>query len=121
MKHVALRKHYSYFLTDSNEIENNVFDAKLDQFDEEFRELLKKYDLSWISLKGLFIPMEKMSVFHCGQCKNLMINRDLNPAGFDDNNLFDDLDLVIYDGGTFEGKNLCQECFPTSHRWGYFS
>lgn len=121
MKQIAIRKHYSYFLTDSNEIEGNVIDAEMDQFDVELRVLLEKYNLALIHHETRFIPMDKMSVCHCSKCNNWMINRDKNPTGFDERETFNDLEYVIYDGGTYEDKELCEECLPISHRWGHFS
>jgi len=124
MKQIAIRKHYSYFMTNTSEIQKGVFDEKMERLDAEIAELLNKYDLKLISYAMRFIQLEKMSVSHCEKCENIMINRDKNPTGFssgDATNFYADLDFVIYDGGTHEGKNLCMECLPTSHRWGYFS
>ncbi|NOU22525.1 MAG: hypothetical protein HOO93_12225 [Methyloglobulus sp.] len=124
MKQIAIRKHYSYFMTNTSEIEECVFDEKMEKLDVEVAELLSKYDLKLISQATRFIQLEKMSVSLCEKCENLMINRDKNPAGFssgDAINFYADLDFVIFDGGTHEGKNLCMECLPISHRWGYFS
>jgi hypothetical protein len=50
-----------------------------------------------------------------------MVNRDKNPAGFSDNELAIEIDHVIYDGGEHEGKKLCEECLPYTHRWGHHS
>ena len=54
-----------------------------------------------------------------------MINRDKNPTRFNKEDIWADLDTdyngVIWDGGTHEGKELCMECLPIEHRWGYFS
>jgi hypothetical protein len=124
MKQIAIRKHYSYFITNTSEIKDCVFDEKMDSLDAEITELFSKYDLKLISHITRFIQLEKMSVSLCEKCENLMVNRDKNPARFgsgDDTSFYADLDFVIYDGGTHEGKNLCMECLPISHRWGYFS
>lgn len=121
MKQIVIRKHYSYFLTDSSEMKGNINDAKMDKFDEELRELLNKHNMSLILHETRFIPMDKMSVCYCNQCNNFMVNRDLNPAGFDGCELYTDLDYVIYDGGVHEGRNLCSSCLPVTHRWGHFS
>jgi len=50
-----------------------------------------------------------------------MVNRDQNPTKFDNNVLYQDLTWVVLEGGTHEGKSLCEECLPTNHRWGHFS
>ena len=121
MKQIAIKKTYSYFSTSSEEIENCAFDKKLEQLNKELKSVFSKYGLTLAEHETVFIPQSKMSLFHCENCNHLMINRDLNPARFDNSECFNDLTLVIRDGGTHEGKNLCEECLPTSHRWGHFS
>ena len=32
-----------------------------------------------------------------------------------------DYNFVVWDGGTYKGKELCMECLPIEHRWGYSS
>ena len=125
MKQYAIRRHYSYFETNFEESKDGIFDEKLESFDQEFKALLVKYGLSFISHDTRFIPLHKMSATKCDQCGNLMINRDKNPARFGKEDLWADLDTdynsVIWDGGNHEGKELCMECLPIEHRWGYFS
>ena len=125
MKRYAIRRLYSYFETTEKEIEEGEFDTKLGRLDDEIKKLFEKYDLNYISQDMRFINLKKMSVGKCDQCKNLMLNRDKNPARFNKEDLWIDLDcdynFVIWDGGTYEGKDLCMECLPVEHRWGYFS
>jgi len=125
MKQYAIRRLYSYFETTSQEIENSAFDEKLEALDEELKSLLAKYGLELINQDTRFVPLEKMSAKKCDQCTNLMINRDKNPARFNKENLWIDLDsdynCVIWDGGTHDGTELCMECLPIEHRWGYYS
>lgn len=125
MKQIAIRRHYSYFETTSQDIKDCNFDEKLDALDEEIKALLAKYGLNLIKHDTRFIPMEKMSAKKCDQCDNLMINRDKNPARFDKEDLWIDLDtdynFVIWDGGSYENRDLCMECLPIEHRWGYSS
>lgn len=125
MTRYAIRRLYSYFETTEHEIENGEFDAKLEELDSEIKILYEKYGLNYISQDTRFINLKKMSVGECDQCKNLMLNRDKNPTRFNKEDLWIDLDtdcnFVIFDGGTFEGKNLCMECLPIDHRWGCFS
>lgn len=125
MKQFAIRRLYSYFETDTQDIENNTFDQKLELLDEEIKALLLKYGLKTIAHDMRFVQMEKMSVKQCDQCENLMINRDKNPMRFNKESLWIDLDtdynFVIWDGGTHNGKELCMECLPIEHRWGYVS
>ena len=125
MKRYAIQRLYSYFETTEKEIEEGEFDTKLEMLDDEIKKLFEKYDLNYISQDMRFINLKKMSVGKCDQCKNLMLNRDKNPARFNKEDLWIDLDcdynFVIWDGGTYEGKDLCMECLPVEHRWGYFS
>ena len=125
MKQFAIRRFYSYFETSSEEIDGNSFDEKLEKLDEEIKTLLSKYGLELLSHDTRFVPIEKMSAAKCEQCGNLMINRDKNPARFNKEDLWIDLDSdynsVIWDGGTHEGKELCMVCLPLEHRWGYCS
>jgi len=116
---------YSYFETSSQEIDGCTFDNKLERLDEELKTLLAKYGLKFINHDMRFLPLQKMAAKKCDGCENLMINRDKNPTRFDKDNLWIDLDsnynFVVLDGGTHEGKELCMECLPIEHRWGYFS
>ncbi|MDO6388476.1 hypothetical protein [Uliginosibacterium sp. 31-12] len=121
MKHIAIWKYFSSFETTSEEIDSSAFDNKLEQVESEIRALLSKHGLKLLSQEGRFIPMEKMSTCYCDSCGHLMINRDENPARFDGSPLYADLEFVILDGGNHEGRSLCQECLPISHRWGLFS
>ena len=121
MKQIAIKKHFSYFTTDSSEIEECVFDERMEKLNEELRELLNKYDVTLLEHETCFIPMDKMSLCYCDKCNNLMINRDKNPARFDGNKSYSDLTFVILDGGTHNDMDLCEECLPITHRWGHFS
>ncbi|TEU26115.1 hypothetical protein [Alkanindiges illinoisensis] len=125
MKKFAIRRMYSYFETTTQEVEDCTFDKKLELLDEELKILLAKYGLKFISHDIRFIALEKMSAKKCDNCDNLMINRDKNPTRFNKDNFWIDLDtdynFVIFDGGNYEDKELCMECLPIEHRWGYFS
>ena len=125
MKQFAIRRMYSYFETTTDDIEKCIFDEKLEELDKEMKDLLEKYGLKLIAHDTRFIPLQKLSVLKCTKCDNLMINRDKNPAGFGSSELWSDfnseINRVIQDGGIHEGKELCTECLPISHRWGYFS
>jgi len=125
MKQLAIRRLYSYFETSSEDIDSSAFDESLEALDEELKELLEKYGLKLITHDTRFIPMEKMSARKCDRCENIMINRDKNPSRFNKEDMWIDLDSdfngVIWDGGTYEGQELCMECLPIEHRWGYFS
>ena len=93
--------------------------------DGELRTLFEKYGLKFINQDTRFVSLVKMSATQCSRCNNLMINRDKNPARFSGDSLWSDLEsdynCVIWDGGTYEGAELCMDCLPKEHRWGYFS
>lgn len=125
MKNYAIRRLYSCFEVESADIENGSFDQKLEALDKELKILLEKYGLKYIEQDTRFIPQQKLSACKCDNCANLMINRDKNPTRFDGADLWADLEtghnVIVCDGGTYEGKSLCMECLPVEHRWGYFS
>ena len=125
MKNYAIRRLYSYFEITTQDIGDGKFDEKLQQLDDEIKVLFEKYGLNYISQDTRFLNLKKMAVSKCEQCENLMLNRDINPMRFNREDLWVDLDCdyncVIWDGGTHEGKNLCMECLPIEHRWGYHS
>lgn len=121
MEQIAIRKHFSYFKTTSEEIDNSVFDERLEHLDAELKDLFKKYGVDLIESETLFLPIKKLSIYHCEQCGHLMVNRDQNPTRFDNNELYDNLEYVVFNGGTHDGKNLCEECLPPTHRWGHNS
>lgn len=121
MEQIAVTRHLSYFKTNSDEIDKGDFDKKMENLVEELKEVFKKHGLEMVQSLTSFLPIQKLSIYHCEQCGNLMVNRDQNPIKFDDNEISHDLSWVILDGGTHEGKNLCQECLPLTHRWGKYS
>jgi len=121
MKQIAIRKKFSYFYTDSSEIESGAFEDRLEELDDEMRALCKKYDVEMSGGYTTFFGLEKYAIGNCEKCGHLMLNRDKNPAGFSGNELAAELDYVIYDGGESEGKVLCEECLPFTHRWGHHS
>lgn len=121
MKQIAIRKHFSFFKTNSEEVQSGSFDDNLEKLDEELRAVFSKYGLQMVETETRFLPIQKLSIFHCEKCDHLMVNRDMNPTKFDAGGLYDDLTWVILDGGTHEGENLCEECLPLSHRWGHYS
>ena len=121
MKQIAIRKDFSYFYTDSEEVEAGSFDERLETLDEEIRALYKKYGVELAQGYTTFYGLEKYSICNCEACGHLMLNRDENPTGFIGNELAVEIEYVIYDGGAHEGKQLCEECLPFTHRWGHHS
>ncbi len=121
MKHIAIRKMFSYFYTTSEEIDTGEFDDKLYELNKEIKKLLSKYGLQSAGDCTSFYGMKKYSITHCDKCGHLMADRDLNPIGFSSNELAEDIEYVIYNGGQHEGKTLCENCLPLTHRWGLHS
>ena len=112
---------FSYFYTDSNEIDSCGFDNKLESLDQKLKDLLNKYGLEVAETHTTFLGLEKYSISKCEKCGHLMVNRDKNPLGFSGNELAQEIDYVIYNGGEQNGQLLCEECLPFSHRWGHHS
>ncbi len=121
MKHIAIQKIFSYFFTSQKEVQNDACGEKIDKFYDDLRELCKKHDIQLSESYTSFYGMEKFSIQECEQCKKIMLNRDKNPAGFDEYEATQELNWVVLDGGEFEGRILCEECLPVSHRWGHSS
>jgi len=121
MKQIAIGKMFTYFYTESKEIEGCALDDRLDNFRIEIRELLKKYDMELGESWTTFFGLEKFSITNCEKCDQLMMNRDKNPAGLNDSELNADINMVILDGGESDNKLLCEECLPFTHRWGHSS
>ena len=117
MKQIAIKKVFGYFTTNTEEVESCVFDEKLEQLDREIKLLLKKYQIKFVESSTAFYKTKKYSLCFCENCKHLMINRDINPAGFSRHDLTDDMDFIVYNGGESEGKILCGDCLPVEHRW----
>jgi len=121
LKQLAIRRYFTSFSTQTDDMNNEVFENKMEALDKELHQLFNKYNLSLLEHDTRFIPREKMSLCYCEVCNHLMINRDKNPVRFDKDEFYNDLDLIILDGGNYKDKELCMECLPTTHRWGMFS
>lgn len=122
MKQIAIRKYYSFFNIETNEIESDSFDEKMELLDADLKAVFYKHGIEMSGSETRFLPIEKLSIFKCENCNQLMVNRDRNPMKFESNGIDNsDLDWVILDGGSHEGKNLCEECLPLLHRWGHYS
>ena len=117
MKHIAIRKGLSYFYTDSNEIDSDVIDSKLEPLEDELRKVFAKHGLHKSESLTCFYNVEKYSITNCSNCESLMINRDSNPAGISSTASEQDISLVLLDGGVNSGQILCEECLPQNHRW----
>ena len=121
MKQIAIRKGFSYFYTDSDEIQSGAFDEKLEALENELEKVFNQFGLVKAEGYTTFYGLEKYSITNCENCGHLMVNRDKNPVGFSGNQLAQELEYVLYDGGEHAGKVLCEECLPFTHRWGHHS
>ncbi|PLX97548.1 MAG: hypothetical protein C0622_12800 [Desulfuromonas sp.] len=121
MKQLAVKKIFSYFVATSEEIEANAHDEKLEEFDNELKQLTQKFGIQLACSHTAFFGIEKYAITNCSKCGQLMINRDKNPTGFDGIELTAELEYVIHDGGEYDGRVLCEDCLPLTHRWGYHS
>ena len=121
MKHVVFLKYLSLFETTTDEMEDRLDESNLKALYDELQTVFNKHGISLKSYEASSFPMKKMAIQHCKECNQLMVNRDLNPTKFGGSAHYLDQDELCLDGGTYEGKDLCEECLPVSHRWGHFS
>jgi hypothetical protein len=117
MKYLGLSKIFSYYEVTSEELDDDALEQRFDNFRKELVELFDKHGVKFADSYTAFYGMEKYSICNCQKCNQLMLNRDKNPAGFSEHPS-DETGLVVYDGGESEGRILCEECLPATHRWG---
>jgi hypothetical protein len=121
MKQIVFLKHLSLFETTTDDMEDRFNEFTLKALYDDLRVVFEKHGIDLKSYEASSLPMEKMSIQHCNVCNQLMVKRDLNPTKFGTDVSYAEYDELWLDGGTHEGKNLCEECLPVSHRWGHFS
>ncbi|MCX4030521.1 hypothetical protein H0A36_26975 [Endozoicomonas sp. SM1973] len=117
MKHLQPTKFWITKITSEHDID---YDA-VDSLREELRPIIEKHGFNLSLTETFSLGLEKLSITSCEKCEQLFVNRDFNPCGLDKDYVPEDIDVIIYDGGTFEGKQLCELCLPHSHRWGHSS
>ena len=93
----------------------------LDTMFDEIREIAAKYGFKMSQYDTISLGLEKYSIGSCQNCAALAIDRAVNPEGLPSDYVFEDSQFIVKDGATFEGALLCEECLPTSHRWGHSS
>ncbi|WP_299615763.1 hypothetical protein [uncultured Tateyamaria sp.] len=121
MRYMTFMKHLSMFETTTEEVEDGLNDEKMERLFDELKAVFSKYNVTLSHWEAAPFPMAKLSMTRCEECSQLMINRDKNPTKFGPSDHFEDSDSLCLDGGTNNGRELCEECLPTSHRWGHFS
>ncbi len=118
MKHIAIGKIFTSFFTTTEEMDGDGYDKRLGSFYTEFRALCKKHNIDFADSYMSLLGMEKYAIHSCDSCNKLMLNRDKNPTGFGEEAHNSELNWVVMDGGEHEGKLLCEDCLPSTHRWG---
>ena len=121
MKQIVFMKHLSSFETTSEEQDGQLDEARLNALYNDLAIVFEKRGIKLEAYEAAPFPIEKLSIRRCEDCRQLMVNRDMNPAKFDGCDHFGDLDMLCLDGGTYEGRELCEDCLPVTHRWGHFS
>ena len=86
---------------------------KIELLSRDIKKILEKYDIPYQGYEILTLNKNKYSITSCEKCKNLMINRDENPIGIEEECFFS----MLYDGGLVEERQLCEMCLPEDHRW----
>ncbi|MEH6737427.1 MAG: hypothetical protein V7695_02625 [Sulfitobacter sp.] len=121
MKQIVFLKHLSLFETTTDEMEDRLDECRLRALYDDLGVVFEKHGIDLKSYEVSSLPMQKMSIQYCNVCNQLMVNRDLNPTKFGTDVIYAEHNELCLDGGTHEGKNLCEECLPVLHRWGHFS
>lgn len=118
MRYMTFMKHVSMLETTT---EDGLDDEKMERLFDDLKVVFKKYNVTLSHCEAAPFPMAKFSMTRCEDCSQLMINRDKNPMKFGPSDHFNDSDSLCFDGGTHSGRELCEDCLPTSHRWGHFA
>lgn len=79
MKQIKIRKHFSHFKTNSEDIEAGSFDESLEKLDGELKAVLHKYGLEMVETETRFLPAQKLSVFHFEKYDHLWLTAILIP------------------------------------------
>lgn len=116
MKHLQLT---NFLVTRIIEGQWEIDDNLQDLFDE-ISSIAPKYGLTLEYQTTIAIGLEKYAIQSCDECNQRMLNRSLNPVGFDQEEYFNEMESIIYDGAEHDGKNLCAGCLPETHRWGIY-
>jgi len=108
--------HYISHITFNGLIEHSTkeLDSKtIELLSRDIQKILGKYGISYQGYEMLTLNKNKYSITECEKCKNLMINRNENPIGIEEECFFG----TLHNGGSVEGKQLCEMCLPDDHRW----
>ena len=117
MKHLQPTKLWLRKYRDEHDIDTDAIDALMD----EINPILEKHGFMSSMSETFSIGIVKNSIYECEDCGQIFVNRDENPAGLDKDYLPEDINIIIYDGGSHDGKQICELCLPHTHRWGHSS
>lgn len=115
MKHFQPTRLILSKISDEHDIDATAMDILF----EAIRLIVEEHGFNMSQYDTISLGMKKFAIAECSKCGVLALNRDVNPSGFDQDYAFDCMDLVVVDGGTFNGDHLCGERLPTAHRWGH--
>lgn len=121
MKQIVFLKHLSLFETATDKVDTKLDENNLKALFDDLQGVYQKHGIRLKSYEVARFPMDKLSIQYCQECGQLMIDRDANPMKFAGSEYFADQNQICLDGGMYNGKKLCEECLPVSHRWGHFS
>ena len=119
MKLIAMNTHYSYYETTNDERGTAAESERDISLTNDLKAVYEKHGFVMVESSTSYFPSEKLSLFHCEECNSLMVNRELNPSKLEPRDPCGCFDLIIKDGGTLEGKNICSGCLPSTNRWGH--
>ena len=117
MKHLQPTKLWITKTTSEHDIDEHAVDA----LREELLPIIEKHGFSLSRAETFSLGLERYSIGNCGKCAQLFVNRDVNPCGIDKEYVPEDVAMIIYDGGSHDGQQLCELCLPHNHRWGHAS
>ena len=115
MKHIQPTRLIISKIADDHDIDG----AAIDSLIKAIGPIVEEHGFRMSQCETISLGLAKFAISECSKCGVLAMNRDTNPSGFDQGYVFENLDLVIVDGGSFNGDHLCGECLPTTHRWGH--
>ncbi len=100
---------------------SDIDDQAIARVVEELLPIIQQHGFTFETWVSVQLGLSKYSIQDCEACGQRFVNRDQNPAGLDPDYVPDSTPYAIMDGGTHEGRKLCEECLPITHRWGLCS
>lgn len=90
--------------------ENGLLDKLTNQIcsDKKLEVEQGEYELSWNTTTSLTLDSESLNCGKCSKCGQWTTDRDKKEAI-----------KGLTNGASVDGKLLCDECLPSSHRWAF--